>query len=106
MEGQAVYRSADTTTWERQPGENLLAAPGSGEDDGGRGHHADVVVSDGRAWIFYFSPSEVRVGVEPPPGANTRRTTIHVAELVLGADGWLGCNRDAPAVIALRPPLK
>lgn len=102
--GQAVYRSTDTTTWERQPGENLLAAPGVGEDDGGRGHHADVVVSEGRAWIFYFSPGEITVGVEPPPGTNTRRTTIHVAELVLGDDGWLSCDRDAPADIRLAPP--
>ena len=95
-EGPKVFRLGDAW-W-------MIVDEWRGEDDRGRGHHADVVVSEGRAWIFYFSPGEITVGVEPAPGANTRRTTIHVAELVLGADGWLSCDRDAPAHIRLAPP--
>ena len=102
--GQAVYRSADAVSWTRQPGENLLAANGAGPDDTGVGAHADVVVNDGRAWIFYFTHPERVIGAEPSSTANTRRSTVHVAELVLGADGRLGCDRDAPANIRLTPP--
>lgn len=102
--GQAVYRSSDALTWTRRPGENLLAQNGLGPDDTGIGAHADVVVSGGRAWIFYFTHPERVVGAEPPPGANTRRSTVHVAELKVDADGWLNCDRNAPADIELRPP--
>ncbi len=106
--GQAVYRSADAVAWTRQPGDNLLAVNGRGPDDSGIGAHADVVVSetDGRrrAWIFYFTHPERVVGEEPRPDANLRRSTVHVAELTLRPDGWLACDRDAPAWIQLASP--
>ncbi len=102
--GLSVYRSADTGTWTRQPGENLLARAGSGPDDGSIGNHADVVVNSGRAWLFYFTHPERPVGREPAPGANRRRSTIHVTELTVTPDGRLACDRDAPADIALAPP--
>lgn len=102
--GQAVYRSADALAWTRQPGENLLAGNGRGPDDTGIGAHADVVVDGNRAWIFYFTHPERVVGAEPKPGANLRRSTLHVAELTLRADGWLACDRDAPATIRLTDP--
>lgn len=99
--GQAVYRSNDALSWQRQPGENLLAGNGRGPDDTGMGAHADVVVNSGRAWIFYFTHPERVVGIEPAPDANTRRSTLHVAELRLTAAGSLTCDRDAPADIRL-----
>lgn len=102
--GQGVYRSADALEWTRQSGENLLARPGNGPDDGSIGAHADVVVNSGRAWIFYFTHPERPIGAEPAPGAQTRRSSLHVAELVLTTDGRLACDRDAPAHIQLAPP--
>ncbi len=102
--GQGVYRSADASGWTRQAGENLLAGNGTGPDDTGIGAHADLVVNSGRAWIFYFTHPERIAGVEPAPGANLRRSTIHVAELVLGSDGRLSCDRNTPAGIHLAPP--
>jgi hypothetical protein len=102
--GQSVYRSADALSWTRQPGDKLLAAPGSGPDDASIGAHADVVVNAGRAWIVYFTHPERPVGPAPAPGANTRRSTLHLAELVLAPDGRLSCDRDAPALIHLHPP--
>jgi len=106
--GQAVYRSSDAIAWTRQPGENLLAGNGRGPDDTGIGAHADVVVhtEDGRerAWIFYFTHPERVVGAQPAAGANLRRSTVHVAELALRPDGWLACDRDAPASIRLAAP--
>ena len=102
--GQAVYRSADALAWTRQTGEHLLARNGSGPDDTGIGAHADVVANDGRAWIFYFTHPERVVGTDPAPGANTRRSTVHVAQLIVDASGRLTCDRDAPAHIRLAPP--
>lgn len=112
--GQAVYRSTDARNWTRQTGDNLLAHDGAGPDDTGVGAHADVVVNDGRAWIFYFThPARRTSGPAPAAAAyagaaaadpNLRRSTIHVAELVLSADGRLVCDRDAPARIRLLPP--
>ena len=102
--GQGVFRSDDAFTWTRQAGKNLLADAGSGPDDGSIGAHADVVVNSGRAWIFYFTHPGRPVGAEPAPGANPRRSTLHVAELVLAPDGRLTCDRDAPALIRLAPP--
>lgn len=105
---QGVYRSTDATeTWQRQPGENLLARDGAGPDDTGIGAHADVVVdADDRAWIFYFTHPELPVDGSPPaPDANLRRSTLHVTELVLAPYGRAICDRDAPAGIKLHPPV-
>lgn len=76
--GQAVYRSDDLTTWERDG--LILDSPGSRPTDSSVGNHADVVVgaaADGSeiAWVFYFAhevwPSspegeaiEARIGVD------------------------------------------
>lgn len=102
--GLAVYRSPDANTWMRQAGDHLLATPGRGPDDGSIGAHADVVVNNGRAWIFYFTHPERPVSGEPAAGADLRRSTIHVTELFLDADGRLACDRDRPAAIRLLPP--
>lgn len=102
--GQAVYRSDDALAWKRQPGENLLADNGTGPDDSGVGAHADVVVNNGRAWLFYFTHPERVVGATPGPGANLRRSTVHVTELVLDAYHRLTCDRNRPADVQFVPP--
>ena len=53
--GLVVYRSDDATSWKRQPGGNLLEAPGTGADDQVMGGHPDIVVSGDRAFLFYFT---------------------------------------------------
>ena len=50
--GLAVYTSEDYTHWTRC--ENLLKESGQRPMDTGFAHHADVVVKDGKAYIFYF----------------------------------------------------
>ncbi|TVR45660.1 MAG: alpha-N-arabinofuranosidase [Puniceicoccaceae bacterium] len=97
--GQAVYRSMDTNQWTRQPG-LLLAEPGRGGDDQAVGRHADVVVSGERAFVFYFTHPHDR---HERPYPEDRRSSIQVAELGF-CDGWLTCDRDAPARVLLRPP--
>lgn len=101
-DGQGVYRSDDAQRWERQPG-NLLRAGGTGGDDGTHGLHADVVVNDDRAYLFYFThPGRTR-GNE---GTHAhRRSSIQVVEL-FEKDGRLTCDRNAPAFVRLVPPEK
>ncbi|WP_373695582.1 family 43 glycosylhydrolase [Mucilaginibacter sp. cycad4] len=100
--GLAVYSSNDLENWARQPGGDLLATPGNGNDDGAIGHHCDVIVTPaGRAYIFYF--------VHPGDGAvagNTtkydkQRSSLQVAELKL-TDGKLTCNRNEITNIILK----
>jgi hypothetical protein len=99
--GLGVYRSADGLQWTPQA-ENLLADPGSQPTDRDKGHHADVVVSGGRAFLFYFVH---QVGPDATPGDPTagHHTVIQVTELKESA-GKLTCDRNEPVHIALLPP--
>lgn len=101
--GLAVYRSADAATWVRQPGENLLAAGGSGTDDQVKGQHADVIVQADRAWIFYFTHPGRRDADQKKDGTEQRRSSIQVAELRLDA-GRLTCDRDRATAVDLGRP--
>jgi len=101
--GLDVYRSEDLESWEYQG--KILAEPGLRNDDGSIGKHADVVVSGGRAFIFYFTHPDgqdhtLRDGVM---GRSSRRSSIQVAELRV-RDGALTCDRDAAPRVELLPP--
>lgn len=98
--GLAVYRSPDALTWTRQP-ENLLQQPGQGLDDQVIGGHADVVVSGGRAFLFYFTHPGRRGADAKKDGPEQRRSAIQVTELLAAGD-WLRVERDAPTRILLR----
>jgi beta-xylosidase len=98
--GLGVYSSDDAIHWNRQP-ERILDVPGLGNQDNVIGQHADVVVSNNRAYIFYFTH----------PGRNNpqnnayekARSLIQVAELSLD-NKQLTCNRDIPVNIQLLKP--
>lgn len=81
--GQRVLRSDDLETW--QPLGLILDEPGSGEHDGGYGHHADVVVTGEKALAFYFTH------LDGPGGG--RRSAVHAARLRVRGDE-LTCDRD------------
>jgi hypothetical protein len=100
--GLAVYRSDDGASWTRQP-QNLLAAPGQGTDDKVKGQHPDVVVSGGRAWLFYFTHPERKDNAKQADDYSTRRSSLQVVELS-EKDGVLIADRDSPARVALRAP--
>jgi len=88
--GQGVYRSEDALGWEYQ-GE-ILGTPGLRTDDADVGRHADVVVSGGRAFVFYFT--HPGGGGNPPEWSlEDKRTSLQVAELEL-VDGKPFCDRD------------
>ena len=97
--GLAIYRSGDTLTWRRQPG-NLLKEPGAGTDDQVKGGHPDVVVSGDRAFLFYFTHPGRRGPDTRKDGTEQRRSSIQVVELY-GNGQWLTCDRDKPTFIEL-----
>lgn len=91
--GLGVYRSDDLENWTKQ--DNLiLDVGGKRKDDGVMANHADVLVNDGRAYIFYFThPERTKENLENGTG-NQKRSSIQVAELKV-EDGKLTCDRDA-----------
>ncbi len=101
-DGLDVYRSVDLEQWEYQG--KILDRPGRRNDDGSIGKHADVVVSGGRAFVFYFTHPEgqdypLRDGIMPRVA---RRSSLQVAELCVRA-GVLTCDRDAAPSVRLLP---
>lgn len=81
---------------------NLLEEPGQGPDDQVKGGHPDVVVSDGRAYLFYFTHPGRRSSNENGNASDMRRSSIQVVELEY-KDGWFSCQRDKPTYINLKP---
>lgn len=100
--GLGVYRSPDAVAWTRQPG-YILDQPGAGEDDGVKGGHADVVVSEGRAFLFYFTHPGRRGPDEKKDGVEQRRSSLQVVELT-EHEGVIAADRDAPTYVRLTPP--
>ncbi len=96
--GLAVFRSDDCLTWQRQP-EDLLSQPGTLPTDRTIGNHADVLVNNGRAYIFYFTHQRGS-DAEGHSRVWERRTVIQVAELE-EHDGLIRCDRNRPVAIRL-----
>jgi len=101
--GLALYESEDLTSWNRIQG-NLLEEPGKGKEDKVVGHHPDVVVNNGRAYLFYFThPGQV----DSIPNDNLyekRRSSIQVVELEYN-NGRITCDRNKPTYIDLQPAI-
>lgn len=95
--GLGVYRSLDADTWERQP-QNLLDRPGQGRDDQNAGHHAEIVLNDGRAYLYYFVHPGVSDSGDNP---DLKRSSIQLVEL-RHEQGWLRAERDSPSYINLK----
>ncbi|MEW9050790.1 MAG: glycosyl hydrolase [Neobacillus sp.] len=89
--GLGVYRSSDGVTWTRNS--KILNEPGTREDDGTIGLHADVHVNGENAYIFYFTHPDRKEGEQF--SYKTRRSSIQVAKLEL-VDDILTCDRNAP----------
>lgn len=97
--GLGVYRSDDAENWTAQA-ENLLSGAGTGADDEVQGQHPDVVVSENRAYLFYFTHPGRRENA-PKNFAEQRRSSIQVVELKL-KDSWLSVDRNLPTQIRLK----
>ncbi|MBR4865975.1 MAG: glycosyl hydrolase [Clostridia bacterium] len=93
-DGQAVYHSDDLLNWNRQEG-TIMAGAGKRKEDGNRAHHADVLVVDDHAYIFYFvHPGQKEYAYDSELGNILhRRSSVQTAELRL-VDGKLVSIRD------------
>ncbi len=100
-QGLGVYQSDDMENWERQQ-ESILQILGKGEDDNVIGQHAEVVVNNGKAYIFYFTHPGRTPGNRGKNNTETRRSSIQVAELEY-ENGIIRCDRDKPVYINLNP---
>ena len=98
-QGLGIYDSEDALHWKRQAS-NLLANPGQGVDDQVKGGHPDVVVSGGRAFLFYFTHPGRRGPNGQKDGYEQRRSSLQVVELEYH-DGVISCDRDRPTYIQL-----
>ncbi len=99
-DGLGVYSSSDMENWVRQS-KNILQGGGNGPDDGTQGQHADVIVNNDRAYIFYFThPGRIGAAAKMDT-PDTRRSTLQVAELKY-KNGEIYCDRDKPVYINLK----
>jgi hypothetical protein len=99
--GIGLYRSDDGVRWARVG--TLLRTPGTGPDDKAVGHHPEVILSDDRAYLFYFTHPGSSGGSAVEN--NSRRSSIQVVELKFDAThNVLTADRDEPTLIHLEPP--
>lgn len=100
--GQTVHRSTDGNTWVVQPGAPLLPDDeGTGKDDVPNGLHANVVVSNDRLYLYYFTHPG-RTGTDKKKDTyEQRRTSIQVVELELNNEDWIIANRNKPTHVQL-----
>lgn len=100
-DGLSVFSSKNMNNWHLQK-DNILAEPGYSMDDEVKGGHADVIINNGRAYIFYFThPGRLK----DAKGDNyeTRRSSIQVGELKY-VNNKIVCNRNLPVDIKLVNP--
>ena len=99
--GMDIYQSDDLLQWKHHT--RILEEPGKGKDDGVMGGHCDVYVSNGKAYVFYFThPGRTKVNPAPPQSVEARRSVIQVVELKY-ENGMITCDRDAGTVVQLNP---
>jgi hypothetical protein len=95
--GMEIYSSDDLLTWKKQPG-RILENPGKGKDDQAIGGHCDVVVNNGRAFVYYFThPGRSKVNSAAKGSFDDKRSVIQVAELKY-VNGEIISDRDEPVV--------
>jgi hypothetical protein len=106
-DGLGVYSSNDLIEWKRQKN-NILKEGGKGLMDGSRGSHADVVVNNGKAYIFYFTHYNRKVTEEYNPfdeedlAPKFNITAVQVAQLEVDENGDIYCDRDKEISLDLK----
>lgn len=93
--GLMVYKSEDGISWVRQG--DILDKPGRRKDDGAFGQHADILIHEDNAYIFYFTHPGARSDEKPDGNWSyeRKRTSLQVAKLELDGDE-LVCHRNKP----------
>jgi len=91
--GMEVYSSSDLLNWKKQ-GSRILENPGKGKDDQAIGGHCDVVVNNGRAFVYYFThPGRSKANPAARGSFDDKRSAIQLAELHY-INGEITCDRD------------
>ena len=99
--GMEVYSSDDLLTWKKQTS-RILETPGKGKDDQAIGGHCDVVVSKGRAFIYYFThPGRSEANPAAKGSFDDKRSVIQLAELKY-VNGEIVCDRNQLVTIKLK----
>ena len=99
--GMEVYSGDDLVNWKTQES-RILEDPGKGKDDQAIGGHCDVVVNNGKAYVFYFTHPGRRKDMPAPKGSfDDKRSVIQLAELKY-LNGEIVCNRDEAVTIKLK----
>ncbi|HJV77930.1 MAG TPA: hypothetical protein VJ602_06060, partial [Paludibacter sp.] len=92
-----AYRSVDGENWIIQPGGTLLPDDeGTGIDDIPNALHANVVISNDRAYMYYFTHPGRTSNDKKKDTFEQRRTSIQVVELELSDADWITVNRNKP----------
>jgi Glycosyl hydrolases family 43 len=95
--GMEIYSSDNLLRWKKQP-DRILENPGKGKDDQAIGGHCDVVVNDGRAFVYYFTHAGRSKANPAAKGSfDDKRSVIQIAELHY-VNGEITCDRDEPVV--------
>ncbi len=103
--GQTVHRSLDGGNWIVQPGGTLLPDDeGIGKDDIPNGLHANVVISNDRVYMYYFTHPGRTGNDKQKDTFEQRRTSIQVVELELNDAGWIMANRNKPTFVNMNQP--
>ncbi|SFU39012.1 Glycosyl hydrolases family 43 [Pustulibacterium marinum] len=99
--GLSVFQSDDLEHWHIQE-KRILETPGTGKDDAVKGGHADVIVQDDKAYIFYFTHPGRTPENNGIDNHNTRRSVIQIAALTY-TNGVISCDRNKNVSINLNP---
>jgi beta-xylosidase len=101
--GMEIFSSNDLLNWKKQP-QRILEEPGTGKDDQAIGGHCDVVVNDGKAYVYYFThPGRNKINPATKGSFDDKRSVIQIAELEFNNE-TVTCNRDQPVTIKLKKP--
>ena len=108
-EGGGVARSGDRgASWELQPAPLLFKAGTSGGvTDFGGAHQGPLVPQGDKMYVLYFSEFLTSPPEREAKEVNSRRSMLHLREVVRTDTGWLTCNRSDTAFLAnlqLVPP--
>jgi len=99
--GMEVYSTDDLLNWKKQES-RILENPGTGKDDQAIGGHCDVVLNDGKAYVFYFThPGRSKDKPAARGSFDDKRSVIQLAELKY-VNGEITCDRNEPVSIQLK----
>lgn len=99
--GMEIFSSTDLLNWKKQS-TRILENPGKRKDDQAIGGHCDVIVNNGKAYIYYFThPGRSKANPAARGSFDDKRSVIQLAELKY-VKGEVTCDRDEAVTIKLK----